>query len=302
MAANSKIEWTTHTFNPWRGCAKVSDGCRYCYAERLSKRNQQTLGVWGADGTRVIASPDAWRQPLKWNEAAKAAGERHRVFCASLADWLEDRGDLLLARARLLELICFTPHLDWLLLTKRPEHFRKLMDWAYTAHNASGNQYCAEWLHLWLQDALPSNVWIGVSVEDQAAADKRIPELLQTPARVRFLSCEPLLGKIDLTRISARDGDGPDSRLYWIGEDAAIDWVIVGGESGPRARPMNIDHLISLRDQCLSAGVPVFIKQLGSALAKEFGCRDPKGGDMSEWPAEYRIRQCPEVGPCDGRE
>lgn len=125
MAENSKIEWTNHTFNPWRGCQKVSPGCQHCYAETLSKRNPAVLGEWGPNGKRVIASEAHWRLPLKWNKAAKLAGERHRVFCASLADVFEDRPELVAPRVRLFHLISETPNLDWLLLTKRPENIRR---------------------------------------------------------------------------------------------------------------------------------------------------------------------------------
>src|SRR5690349_6943095 len=121
MGRDSAIEWTHHTFNPWRGCTKVSAGCAHCYAETWSKRNPKALGIWGDGGTRVIAAEAYWRQPLKWNAAAKAAGERHRVFCASLADVFEDRPELVESRERLLDVIYKTPDLDWLLLTKRPE-------------------------------------------------------------------------------------------------------------------------------------------------------------------------------------
>src|SRR5688572_29932027 len=131
--AITKIEWTAtvrpdgtvspgYTFNPWRGCAKVSPGCTHCYAETLSKRNPAVLGTWGKDGVRAIGSDAYWRQPLAWNRAAKQAGERRRVFCASLADVFEDRPDLVGPRHRLVDLIQLTQHLDWLLLTKRPEN------------------------------------------------------------------------------------------------------------------------------------------------------------------------------------
>src|SRR5689334_23137746 len=126
MSENSKIEWTHHTFNPWRGCARVSPGCEHCYAETWAKRNPAQFGTWGATGTRVVASDAMWREPLKWDRKAAAAGERHRVFCASLADVGEDRLDLMVPRRRLCELIVDTPNLDWLLLTKRPENLARL--------------------------------------------------------------------------------------------------------------------------------------------------------------------------------
>lgn len=248
MGAESKIEWTHHTFNPWRGCTKVSAGCKNCYAETMSGRNPAVLGVWGPRGTRVVAAESYWRQPLKWNAAAAAAGERHRVFCASLADVFEgpetmpesEWPKVVAARARLFDLISDTPNLDWLLLTKRPQNIMQMLIDA-------GRGF---------QD-LPPWVWIGTSVEDQAAADERIPHLLRVPARVRFLSCEPLLGPVDL------------APWLWFGvADPApsgdIHWVIVGGESGAGARPMHPEWARSLRDQCQAAGVSYFFKQWGA--------------------------------------
>ena len=155
MGANSKIEWTHHTFNPWTGCQKVSAGCTNCYAESWAKRS----GVvkWGANGTRRKTSKSNWQQPIKWNREAQEAGERRRVFCASLADVFEDRDDLVLWRHDLFDLIEETPHLDWLLLTKRPEDA-----WLYLTGMYAG-------------DAPLPNVWLGTSVEDQQRAEERIP-------------------------------------------------------------------------------------------------------------------------------
>lgn len=190
-----KSNGVTIRFNPWRGCTKVSRGCANCYAEAGSKRNPAVLGVWGDAGTRVIASESYWRLPLKWDRQAAKAGERRRVFCASLADVFEDRPELVSPRQRLFRLIGDTPYLDWLLLTKRPENVLRMThdEWCppvpgHVSQNA-GDGHSWKW---------PSNVWLGVSVEDQQRADERIPILLQTPAAVRFLSCEPLLGPLDL--------------------------------------------------------------------------------------------------------
>lgn len=250
MAENSKIEWTTHTFNPWRGCTKISEGCKHCYAETLSKRNPATLGIWGDNGTRVVASDGYWKQPLKWNRDAEKTGERPRVFCASLADWLEDRPELVEPRARLIKLIHATPNLDWLLLSKRTENWRDLVD------EACEYEHGETWQSLWTQGEAPENIWIGTTVENQEQADKRIPELLKIPAQVRFLSCEPLLGPVELYKWMK--GDGHDQP--WM---EGIDWVIAGGESGPGARPAHPDWFRSLRDQCTAAGVPFLFKQQG---------------------------------------
>lgn len=251
MGQNSKIEWTHHTFNPWRGCQKVSPGCEHCYAETMSKRNPSVLGKWGPNGTRVIAVESYWNQPLKWDREAKVSGERRRVFCASLADVFEDRPELASPRERLFQLISDTPNLDWLLLTKRPENIERLMWPAPTEADP-----CSV---LGGGDYLP-NVWLGTSVEDQERADERIPHLLEVPATVRFLSCEPLLGPIEFSDVSHRS----DS-IKQLGKPAlaGIDWVIVGGESGADARPMCPGWARSIRDQCKAAGVAFHFKQWG---------------------------------------
>lgn len=288
MASNSKIEWTTHTFNPWRGCTKVSAGCANCYAETMSKRNPKVLGIWGDNGTRVVASESMWRWPVKWNQAAEKAGERHRVFCASLADVAEDRSDVELARWRLKKIICETPHLDWLLLSKRPENYLRLF---------------------WGPEGWPSNVWVGTSVEDQQTADERIPHLLRVPAAVRFLSCEPLLGAINLTPHLEEITHSDETSIETM---TLVDWVIVGGESGPGARPCDIAWIRSIIGQCKAAGVPCFVKQLGSYarlrahhmgsgpesdVLFRFETKHPKGGDCDEWPEDLRVRQFPTPQP-----
>jgi len=228
MAANTKIEWAHDTFNPWTGCAKVSPACQHCYAEGFARFPH--IGTWGASGARMRTSDANWKKPLAWDRQAKAAGTRRRVFCASLADVFEDRADLDPMRADLWRLIKQTPSLDWLLLTKRPA---RMASWA------------AE--HGW-----PENAWAGTTVEDQRRADERIPALLQVPARVRFLSMEPLLGPVDLSGYTM--GGVPAVPLHW---------VIAGGESGPNARPMHPKWVRSLRDQCIQADVPFHFKQWG---------------------------------------
>lgn len=226
MAKDSSIEWTHHTFNPWWGCAKVSPGCKNCYAETFSRRIGQH--IWGRRADRRFFGDAHWREPLKWNAEAARTGIRSRVFCASMADVFEHRAELSPVRERLWELIAETPALDWLLLTKRPEYVSRF----------------APWDNNW-----PSNVWIGVTAENQQWAARRIPILLQLPAAVRFVSCEPLLGPVDLTS--------------WIRGERRIDWVIAGGESGHKARPMNPEWVRKLRDQCADAAVPFHFKQWG---------------------------------------
>jgi protein gp37 len=278
---NSKIEWTDHTFNPWIGCTKIDEMCARCYAEvetfpRVQRANGREL--WGKGKPRHRTSPNTWKQPLRWNaEAALLAAEelakwydgepakiiRPRVFCASMSDWLDDEVPIGWL-ADLLKLIHDTPNLDWLLLTKRPENFfTRLMEaMRYLVESASSPpesftwEMC-EWLQRWHSyNQPPTNVWIGTSVGTQKSANTRIPELLKIPARVRFLSCEPLLEGVDL-RLK-RNGH---SLHRTIGED--IHWVICGGESGSDARAMHPDWARSLRDQCQAAGVPFFFKQWG---------------------------------------
>ncbi len=219
--SETNIEWADFTFNPWSGCSKISAGCAHCYAAALPPKMRRHA-LWGPDARRVPATDEYWRQPLAWNRAAARDGVRARVFCASTADVFEDRSDLDPWRERLWRLIADTPQLDWLLLTKRPERMAR---WA------------AE--HGW-----PANAWAGTSVENQTAAAERVPKLLGVPARVRFLSCEPLLGPVDL------HGVRPD-------------WIIVGGESGRQARPMHPDWARGLRDQAASNDVPFLFKQWG---------------------------------------
>jgi protein gp37 len=248
MSENSKIEWTHHTFNPWWGCAKVSPGCDHCYAEALGNR----FGTpWGVDAERREFGEKHWDEPRKWNAKAAAAGERHRVFCASMAD-VFDKNAPSGARQRLLSLIADTPHLDWLLLTKRIGNASRMLQEA-CMHDGrlmdANDQY----------RALP-NLWLGISVVNQEEADRDIPKLLRVPAAVRFLSMEPLLGPVEFSNVSRRA-----DAISQLGKKAllGIDWVIVGGESGRGARPMHPDWARSLRDQCAAAGTPFFFKQWG---------------------------------------
>ncbi|MBP2232544.1 protein gp37 [Azospirillum agricola] len=256
MAENSAIEWTHATFNPWLGCTKLSAACDNCYAEPLVVC--RLGGAWGSGAPRRRTAASTWKAPLSWDRKAAKEGRRMRVFCASLADvfdaevpdaWRDD----------LFGLICSTPHLDWLLLTKRPAVARKYLGdqdrigaaWCDATHKVLGGADpgpAPQW-------PLP-NVWLGTTVEDQKMADLRIPLLLETPAAVRFLSMEPLLGPVSIPG------------LYPVGEDGivttpALDWVIAGGESGPGARPTHPDWFRSVRDQCAEAGVPFLFKQHG---------------------------------------
>lgn len=250
MGADTKIEWAHHTFNPWTGCTRVSPGCDNCYAEALSKRSPATFGAWTPGAPRKRTSPAYWDQPRRWNARAERAGTPARVFCASVADVFDNQAPPEW-RADLWALIWETPWLNWLLLTKRPQNIRAMLPGGWGRDG---------WQH----------VWLGTTVENQEEADRRIPHLLAVPARVRFLSCEPLLGPIDLTRISGPNSTqlinallGTSRDPDWTSDAARIDWVIAGGESGPGARPMAPAYARALRNQCEGASVPFFFKQWG---------------------------------------
>jgi protein gp37 len=288
MAENSSIEWCDHTFNPFIGCTKISPGCDNCYAEHLMDKRMHKV-VWGPQGDRVRTSPANWREPLRWNkghaEFFAAHGRRQRVFCASLADVFDNAVDPAWRRD-LFDLIELTPNLNWLLLTKRIGNAFEMVARARS--------------HDWL--AGRNNVWLGATIVNQEEADRDIPKLLETPARVRFLSMEPLLGPVDLSVI---DLDG-HSEIYPLkgtrgceyddGTSAPdlpeIDWVIVGGESGSNARPMHPQWASALRDQCKAAGVPFLFKQWGqwmpgkkdgAEVSLTFQSADATGPDQPAW-------------------
>jgi protein gp37 len=272
MAENSKIEWTDHTFNPWQGCTKVSPGCDNCYAEaRLDKRLH--VVQWGAGQPRKRTK--TWGDPVKWNKAHAqffaAHGRRQRVFCASLADVFDNEVDPAW-RHDLFNLIEATPNLDWLLLTKRPQNIVRMV---HEAGCVAGNG----------MRYLPGHVWLGATAEDQKRANSNVIALLRAKetlgARIAFLSLEPLLGPIKLWRLTELDfqEDAEGAEVYplrglyavpdcdWPGPK--LDWIIVGGESGPKARPMHPEWARSLRDQCAAAGVPFMFKQVGDAVPVE---------------------------------
>lgn len=266
MGKSTGIQWTDATFNPWWGCAKVSPGCDHCYAETFARRYGHD--VWGIGTPRRFFGTRHWHEPEAWNAAAEREGKRRRVFCASMADVFEDRADLEPPRRQLWALIDRTPHLDWQLLTKRPQNIERMLP--------------ERWWH-----GFPENVWLGASVEDQANV-KRARWLRSQPGAVRFLSCEPLIGPLTMD-LWADVLIGPDDG------DPTIDWVIVGGESGPRARPMHEDWVRAIVSTCRLNGVAVFVKQLGSVWARENGARDGHGGDWSEWAPDLRVREFPAV-------
>ena len=308
MSYGTKIEWAHHTFNPWIGCSKVGPGCENCYAEADFDKRRHVV-AWGTGQPRKRTSKSNWAQPLKWNLEAERLNVRYRAFCASLADVFDNEVPTDWRRD-LYALIQATPHLDWLLLTKRIGNARGMLN------------ECS--FGRWNEAPLP-NVWLGITVTNQAEAVRDIPKLLAIPATVRFLSIEPLLGPIDLRKWldpwtcsdcghhgsefdtgpymcadceieveyapeigsgrcpncgkddgtsddvggtcprcgSIRGWDRDYGFIFDTERPAMLDWVIVGGESGPKARPMHPQWARDLRDQCATAGVPFLFKQWG---------------------------------------
>lgn len=248
MGADTKIEWARHTHNPWLGCERLSPACDHCYAADWAKRYGEAH-LW--QGQRRRTSEQVRRQPYRWNRAALAAGERHRVFCGSLMDVFDNQVPPEW-RADLFRTIEATQALDWMLLTKRPQNITKML--AACVEPIDGDVPFGP-LHAWPYP----NVWLGTTIEDR----KRLvnaDHLRTVPAAVRFLSIEPLLGdlgEIDLT---------------------GIHLVIVGGESGPDARPMHPDWVRSILRQCIAAGVAFFFKQWGEWIAGEVFSEGKSGG------------------------
>jgi protein gp37 len=247
MGEDSKIEWTDHTFNPWVGCQKVSEACTNCYAETWARR-AGTPELW--HGQRRRTSAANWKEPIKWNKAARETGGRTTyVFAASLADVFEDAAEwcppMVQWRVDFFRLVELTPNLTWLLLTKRTEHIRNMVPRA--------------WLHYW-----PRHVITGCTVENQKRADERLPHLVNIPGR-HFVSMEPLLGPVDLTYALFNGGDSLSHIEHRL---PGIDWVITGGESGGKARPSHPAWYRDIRDQCAKADVPFHHKQNGEWLGQ----------------------------------
>ncbi|MHB8953538.1 MAG: DUF5131 family protein [Pirellulaceae bacterium] len=346
MAENTKIQWATHTWNPWIGCSKVHTGCTHCYAEADFAMRRKRV-EWGVNGTRVKTSDEYWRRPLKWNREA-AGQERPRVFpslCDPFEEWsgpifnsgghalrvcpseplryvpeslpwekllAHERRNIELGhyrrvtmddlRREMFELIRRTPRIDWLLLTKRPENLRRMWSLKWTLR---GHDHPTEPVSL-------KNAWLIYSASDQASLEAGLSHLLECRNLVPVLglSLEPLVGPVDLA-MTCLGGAG----------STGIDWVIVGGESGPNARPCNVEWIRSIVAQCREANVPCFVKQLGACcvdndpvsrcswpgltqfrvlsvesdgrLHDEVVLSDSKGGDPAEWPEDLRVRQFP---------
>lgn len=308
------IEWTEQTWNPTTGCDRISPGCDNCYALTMAKRlkgmgsaKYQTDGDprTSGPGFGITPHPDAYREPLRWKKPRK-------VFVNSMSD-LFHAGITTADLHLIFGVMAATPQHTYQILTKRHGRMRSLLNDPLFAHMARhraeqvfGRPADITWV--W---PLP-NVWLGVSVEDQKRADLRIPALAQTPAAVRFLSCEPLLGPVRLPLTEAVNdctcgGYGPPYYMhepscgFEPGPAYSIDWVIIGGESGPGARPFQPDWATSLIEDSRAASAAPFVKQLGTLWARDTHWAgksvaahgDTKGGDPTYWPAELRVREYP---------
>jgi protein gp37 len=336
VSEHTAISWTDATFNPWWGCQKVSPACDHCFAERDAKRFAAGRVLWGAGSERrtfdvtTDAGAKHWKAPLNWAKRAFVQcsacgwrgmhtklrhtggdhecpscgskawhGARIRVFCASMADWL-DLDAPLDEFVRLLDTIRRTPELDWLLLTKRIGNWRKRLEAVYALRVITADDAARfKWLQAWIAGKAPENVWMGATIINQEEADRDVPKLLALPARVRFLSIEPMLGPIDLRfHIFSeppgnwRTRNGKRQMECKRPVDGGLHWVIAGGESGPHARPMHPDWVRPLRDQCAAAGVPFHFKQWGEHTPGELATNPAYPDDTaSAWRVDQTGRR-----------
>ena len=270
MPDRSKIEWTDTTWNVVTGCSKVSTGCRFCYAEAVAKR------LWrGRPFGDVQVHQDRIYQPLSWKKP-------RRVFVNSMSDLFHEAVSYEMLDS-IFAVMLLTQQHQYQILTKRPTAMRDYMRAPETPRRVRGNREGPPWK--WP----PRNVWVGVSIENQATANERIPHLLTTPAALRFVSAEPLLAPVKLDEVFARH----------VTTDSNLDWVIVGGESGPQARPCAIEDVERIVKLCHALGTPVFVKQLGRRPviygSTPVVLQDPKGGNPEEWPESLRVREFPGV-------
>lgn len=343
MSATTSIQWTDRTWNPVRGCSLVSPGCKNCYAMKFAHRfaapGKPYAGLTRLGNTRPVWTgevrtvPEALAEPLRWRKPS-------RVFVNSMSDLFhKDVPNEFIAAV--FGVMAAAPQHTFQILTKRaerlPEWFawvdKEIADWRRLHGVTQGADICASaairvvpppwapFMRASLNAKWPlPNVWLGVSVEDQARADERIPHLLRVPAAVRFLSVEPMLGPVDL-RVALGGNVRWDSTGREVGRDT-IAWVIVGGESGPGARPLDLEWAQALVKQCKAARVACFVKQLGAFVvdggrtaprdmvqwdgpvapngevyAWRWRGSDPKGGDPEDWPSDLRVREFPGVTP-----
>lgn len=286
----TKISWTNETWNPVTGCSKVSPGCANCYAERMDRRIRAAHGeefkLWTPQNAEynVRLHPERLEQPLTWKKP-------RMVFVNSMSDLFHENvpDDFI---ADIFAVMALATHHTFQVLTKRPERMLKLLSdggpnikswgskWTFYEKIKHAAQSTSAKFNLKIKYPF-SNIWLGVSIENQKAADERIPLLLQTPAAVRFLSCEPLLEEIFIQHLFYASDDG-DPEEFRDGTYLAISWVIVGGESGPNFRPMKDTWARSIRNQCHDAGVPFFFKQHSGYRPQENAMLD--GVEYHEFP------------------
>lgn len=319
MSAKTGIQWTDATWNPIRGCSRVSEGCRHCYAEVVAARFSGPGQAYEGLARRTSTGEARWTgkimfvarhllDPLRWKEP-------RRIFVNSMSD-LFHPGVTDDELAAFFGVMAIAHHHTFQVLTKRPERMLEVAKTLAVADCIAGlamlcqqrgvrlnydrvNAHLKTYNHVWPL----RNVWLGVSVENQATADERIPLLLQTPAAIRFLSCEPLLDRLSFRWASWAPLNGQRvNRNHLDGFRGLIDWVIVGGESGAKARPFDLSWAREIKEQCAEAGVPLFMKQLGRSPVErtngvltwpEFDLHDSHGGDMAEWPEDLRVRDFP---------
>lgn len=276
MTIRTNISWTDHTVNFWTGCKKVSSGCKYCYMYRDQERFKK-------DPTEVLRVSQS-----TINNHLREAKPGDKIFTCSFSDFFIEEADQW--REWAWDIIRAHPQFVWQILTKRPERIKQCLP--------------ADWGDGW------DNVWLGVSVENQEAANLRIPILLSIPAKVRWLSCEPLLEAVDISYIPAPDDDDAGaSRIHPLTgrrvdmgrpcrETGKIDWVVIGGESGNeigpyRYRPCEAEWIYNMIIDCLKNDTAVWVKQTGTHLAKAFSCKDRHGADIKEWPSWLQCQHFP---------
>jgi protein gp37 len=327
MSDNSKIEWCDATWNCIRGCTKVSAGCAHCYAETFAERFRGVPGHPYEQGFDLRLVPEKLAEPLSWKKP-------RRVFVNSMSDLFQDGvpDDYI---DQVFAVMALAPMHTFQVLTKRPVRMRAyVLGIAYDEARSQRFYDACDDLHVGGADAamdadwpLP-NVWLGVSVENQHFADERIPLLLQTPAAVRFISAEPVLGPVSFESWMFRDVPSEAPNIHRVARTRDLDWVIVGGESGSGARPFDVAWARSIVQQCKAAGVACFVKQFGANVrdrndagfegdtprswpmdtdVRDYpdGYREDyqgapvrvmlskKGGDLSEWPEDLRVREFP---------